>query len=69
MASYQIKCNSCGTINRIPAEKEGLAGRCGNCRATLPPLYHQPVTLTERTFDDFVIGYQGPVIVEFWATW
>jgi thioredoxin 2 len=69
MTPYTIKCNSCGTSNRIPAEKEGLAGRCGNCRAILPPLYHQPLALTERTFDDFARSYQGSIIAEFWAPW
>jgi len=69
MASYQLTCRSCGTVNRVPAEKEGLAGHCGNCRASLPPLYWQPQQLKESTFDGFIAGYDGPVMVEFWAPW
>lgn len=69
MSSYLISCPVCGKTNRVPAEKEGVAGRCGSCRAVLPPLYHQPRPLTERTFDAFVGGYPGPVVAEFWAPW
>lgn len=67
--SYVIRCASCGKGNRVPAEKEGVAGRCGSCRAALPPLYHQPQVLGERNFDAFVRGYPGPVLAEFWAPW
>lgn len=67
--TYIISCPSCGTGNRIPSDKEGLRGHCGNCKAELPPLYCHPQQLTERTFDGFVHGYPGPVLVEFWAPW
>jgi thioredoxin 2 len=69
MSSYNVTCSSCGTINRIPADKQGKAGRCGNCRTTLLPMYHQPQMLNERTFEDFIQGYRGPVLAEFWAPW
>jgi len=69
MSSYQIKCPVCDKGNRIPAEKEGVAGRCGSCRATLPPLYYQPHSLDKRSFDDFIRVYPGPVLAEFWAPW
>ncbi len=69
MADYLVKCPACGKSNRIPAAKEGLVGRCGNCRAQLPPLYYQPHALTERKFDDFIHSYNGPVLAEFWAPW
>jgi thioredoxin 2 len=67
--SYLIRCSACGTANRVPAASEGKAGKCGNCHAALPPLYSQPVTLTDRSFDSFVAGYPGPVLAEFWAPW
>ncbi len=68
-ASYLIPCPACGTANRVPAVREGVAGRCGNCAGSLPPLYTRPLTLTDRNFDDFVRGYPGPVLAEFWAPW
>ena len=68
-ASYVVKCAGCGKGNRIPADKEGLRGRCGNCGQPLRPLYVRPQQLSDRTFDDFVRSYSGPVLAEFWAPW
>lgn len=69
MPTYVITCSFCGTANRVPAEKEGKIGRCGNCHKELLPLYFRPQQLTERTFDTFIKGYSGPVLAEFWAPW
>ena len=69
MSEYVVTCNFCGTANRVPAEKEGKSGRCGNCHKQLRPLYCRPQQLNERTFDAFVKGYSGPVLAEFWAPW
>lgn len=67
--SFLVTCPACGTANRVPASKEGVAGRCGSCHRALPPLYLHPVPLTDRSFDPFVAGYPGPVLAEFWAPW
>lgn len=67
--SYLIHCPECGTANRVPADSEGKAGKCGNCQATLPPLYTKPVVLSDRSFDAFITGFRGPVLAEFWAPW
>jgi thioredoxin 2 len=69
MNTYFVTCPSCGSSNRIPADKEGLRGRCGACRSTLPPLYSRPRPLTDSSFDGFIESYPGPVLVEFWAPW
>ena len=69
MTSYLAKCGSCGASNRIPAEKEGVAGHCGNCRADLPPLYVRPQQVSDGDFDTFVSRYSGPILAEFWAPW
>ena len=66
-ANYIIACPSCGASNRIPADKEGFRGRCGNCTATLPPLYCNPQQVNDRTFDALIAAYPGPVLAEFWA--
>lgn len=66
-ASYIVSCPSCGIGNRIPADKEGLRGRCGSCKGTLPPLYCHPLQMTDRNFDQFIGSYAGPVLAEFWA--
>lgn len=67
--SYIIHCPSCGTANRVPGTSEGKAGKCGNCHNALPPLHSRPVPLTDRSFDQFLKGYRGLVLAEFWAGW
>lgn len=69
MPTYNVTCSSCGTINRIPADKQGKAGRCGACHGALLPMYYQPRPLDEKSFDDFIRGYNGPILAEFWAPW
>jgi len=69
MNSYFVTCGACGAENRIPTEMEGKRGRCGSCRAALPPLFRKPQPLTESGFDGFLAGYPGPVLAEFWAPW
>lgn len=69
MSTYVVTCSFCGTANRVPADKEGKSGRCGNCRNELPPLYYRPQQLTEHSFDTFIKSYSGPVLAEFWAPW
>lgn len=64
-----ISCPSCGTANRVPADREGKRGRCGSCHAALPPMYCHPQQLTDHSFDDFVRSYPGPILAEFWAPW
>jgi len=69
MSFYTVTCSSCGTANRIPADKQGKSGRCGTCHAPLLPMYYQPRSLDEKSFDGFIRGYNGPVLAEFWAPW
>jgi hypothetical protein len=69
MQTFLVKCRSCGTLNRIPAEREGVPGHCGNCQATLPALYWQPQQVSDQNFASFINGYDGPVLAEFWAPW
>ena len=69
MSNYLVKCGTCGTSNRIPAEKEGIPGHCGNCRAPLPALYLHPQQVTDQNFEAFIASYDGPVLAEFWAPW
>jgi thioredoxin 2 len=46
-----------------------MVGRCGSCKAALTPLYVAPQQLTDASFDAFVAGFEGPILVEFWAPW
>ena len=67
--TYLVTCPACGVVNRVAATREGKVGRCGNCQDILPVLYFRPQLLTDRTFNDFVKSYPGPILAEFWAPW
>jgi thioredoxin 2 len=69
MSNYSVTCSSCGAVNKVPVDKQGISGRCGVCHNALLPLYVQPQTLNQSTFDDFIKSYRGPVLAEFWAPW
>lgn len=68
--SYSLitTCPSCGKGNRIPAGHLSDAGRCGACKADLPPT-HEPIAATTGTFDEIVNAAKVPVLVDFWAEW
>jgi thioredoxin 2 len=36
MGNDIIRCTACGAANRIPAEKIGMAAKCGKCHTLLP---------------------------------
>ncbi len=62
-------CAECKAVNRIPIRHLADAGRCGKCRAVLPPTA-QPIEIrTPLEFDEIVAGARVPVLVDFWATW
>lgn len=64
MSSQTAACATCGRVNRVPAQGEGIP-RCGNCHAALP-------WITEAGDDDFAEVAQRaslPVLVDLWAAW
>ncbi len=61
-------CPSCGAVNRIPAKHLADAGRCGACKAPLPPLA-EPLEADPATFDEVLRQARVPVLVDFWASW
>jgi thioredoxin len=65
-----ITCPNCGAKNRVDetraATKRPVCGRCGRPLS----LSTGPVTVTDATFADAVLGVRGkPVLVDFWAPW
>ena len=68
--SYSIlrPCPTCAVANRIPAKHLASKGRCGSCKATLPPVGH-PISADTAAFDDIVNEARVPVLVDFWAAW
>jgi putative thioredoxin len=63
----QLVCPSCGTKNRLPAERLDEAPVCGRCASSLQ--IAEPVALDGRSFEKFVAGTDVPVVVDFWADW
>src|SRR5262245_1436294 len=62
------KCAACGRSNRIPAEHLADTGRCGACKAVIPPV-DQPIDADPEIFDSVVQTARVPVLVDFWAAW
>ena len=61
-------CASCGKPNRIPSKHLADTGRCGACKAPLPPLA-EPLEVGTQEFDEIVRDSNVPVLVDFWASW
>ena len=61
-------CPSCAQKNRVPAKHLQETGRCGKCKASLPPVA-EPIDVDEAIFDEIVKEASVPVLVDFWAEW
>jgi thioredoxin 2 len=61
-------CPSCAKPNRIPAKHLADTGRCGACKAALPPVA-EPIAVGPAEFDEIVKESKVPVLVDFWAAW
>ena len=67
-ANIMRTCEACGAVNRIPARHLADSGRCGACKAPLPPV-SAPLEVDENSFRDIVGEAHVPVLVDFWASW
>jgi thioredoxin 2 len=61
-------CPACGTSNRVPAKHLSDTGRCGSCKATLPPV-SEPIEVDATAFAEITREVKVPVLVDFWAEW
>ena len=65
----EVKCPSCGALNRVPEARAAEQGRCGKCKAPLPPAGTTPVAVTDDTFESIVTRASTPALVDCWADW
>ena len=61
-------CTQCNQKNRVGASHLADTGRCGACKATLPPVA-EPLSADPSLFDEVVKTAAVPVLVDFWAAW
>jgi thioredoxin 2 len=61
-------CSHCQRKNRVSAKHLSAIGRCGACKAELPPLA-EPLAVDSATFDEIIQNAAVPVLVDFWASW
>ena len=62
-----LVCGSCGTENRLPAERLHDKPKCGKCHGPLFPV--KPFTLDGRTLERHIAKDGVPLLVDFWASW
>jgi thioredoxin 2 len=66
---YMIRqCPACGKNNRVPAQHLADTGRCGACKAELPPV-SEPIDADPEIFESVIREARVPVLVDFWAAW
>ncbi|MFP5382639.1 MAG: thioredoxin TrxC [Gammaproteobacteria bacterium] len=66
-ATITLACPHCHALNRLPAERLGDGGRCGQCKQ--PLFTAHPVALDARGFDAHALRSELPLLVDFWAPW
>jgi thioredoxin 2 len=61
-------CPACSANNRVPARHLSSTGRCGSCKAPLPPV-SEPIEVDAAAFAEITHEARVPVLVDFWAEW
>lgn len=62
-----IVCTHCGGVNRVPAERDARAAKCGSCSSLL--FDGRPRDIGADQFDRQVARSTIPVLVDVWAPW
>lgn len=65
--SRQIVCPACAAVNRVPADKPALKGKCGRCGQAL--FAGHPLTLAGDTARRHLEQSDIPLLIDFWAAW
>jgi thioredoxin 2 len=62
------RCDTCGTLNRVPPERKGQAPKCGRCKNKVDISGH-PHEVDDDAFDATIRDAPVAVLVDFWAPW
>jgi thioredoxin 2 len=62
-----LRCQFCGTWNRIDASRAADRPKCGKCGK--PMLLDRPVSLDDDSFSRTISGSDVPILVDFYADW
>ena len=65
--ALHIVCLHCNALNRVPRERVGEGGNCGQCKQPLAVAH--PFDLTKADFDRHVAASGVQLVVDFWASW
>jgi thioredoxin 2 len=68
LSVLEIRCPTCGAVNRMPAGRAGKPARCGKCKSPLATTV-APVTVTDASFETIVLKATTPVLLDCWAEW
>ncbi|MEW6570015.1 MAG: thioredoxin TrxC [Nitrospirota bacterium] len=66
--NVMLRCDHCGAINRVPAERLREHPKCGKCKSHLN-YSKRPIDVSTTDFAREVLSWPGDVLVEFWASW
>jgi len=62
-----LRCNFCGTLNKVDLTRASDRPRCGDCDK--PMLLDRPIKVQQDDFDRTVLESSAPVLVDFYADW
>ena len=65
--TVKVVCPHCDAANRLPAERDARAAKCGRCKSAL--FTGHPVAMTGEQFRKHLASSDVPLIVDFWAGW
>mgnify|MGYP001570690186 CR=1 FL=1 len=61
-------CSECKAVNRVPVRHLADTGKCGKCRAALPP-HAAPIEISsENQFDDIVAAFFTLLVFAIWRS-
>ena len=65
-SSVILRCPSCRSLNRVPADKLASHPICGSCKAGLR-FPSAPINADTASFDREVNDWPGTLLIEFWS--